>query len=168
MGSIDPLALFNTADALLDCVAGELEQTTAGAPDWQSVVAGQTIPDEACHCGQLSVHVPQMWPSDQFPEPVARPRGVKCDAAYTVVEYVVTVLRCAPQPDDQGRPPLAAELTAAAQLDFSDRYAMRKGATCCFANRLWVMSQHIAIGEMGACAGSELHCLVALPNCEDC
>jgi hypothetical protein len=168
MGSIDDLALWTTADALLDCVSGELAQTAAGAPTWQSVVAGQTIPDEACHCGQLSVHIPSMWPSDAFPAPVDRPRGQRCDAMYTVADFVVTVLRCAPQPDEHGRPPLPPELTAAAQLDFHDRYAMRKGATCCFGTRLWTMGDHLAVGEMGACVGSELHCLVALNNCEGC
>lgn len=168
MGSIDALALWTTADALLDCVSAELAATAAGAPAWQSVVPGAEIIDDVCHCGQLTVHVPRMYASDAFPEPLAKPRGVNCDATYTVAEYVVTVLRCQPQPDDAGRPPRATEMTAAAQVDFSDRYAMRMGATCCFNSRLWVMGDHLAQGESGGCAGSALHCFVALLNCEGC
>jgi hypothetical protein len=167
-GTIDPLVLWSTASALRDCVVAELADTPAGAPEWRAVVTGQTIIPEHCHCGQLTIHVPSMYPSDAFPDPQERPRGNCNEAKFTAVEYVITVLRCQPQLDDQGRPPAMAEMEAAAQTDFNDRYAMRKAATCCFSNRIWYMGQHLAVGEEGTCAGSELHLLVAALNCEGC
>lgn len=166
MGTIDQQVLWAKASMLLDCVVVELDATPDGAPAWRAVVPGQTIITEACHCGQLTVHVPRMFPSDRFPDLLQNPRG-NCDPKFTVADMVVTMLRCAPQPDDQGRPPPVDKITEAARRDFDDRYAMRKAATCC-ALGLKLIGDHLAVGEEGVCVGSELHVFVALLNCESC
>lgn len=155
------------ANQLLQCAAGVLDETPARAPQRQCVVYGSELVWDECDCGLLAVHVPQIFPSDTFP--VVRQAPAACNAPWMVAEYVITILRCVPQPDNQGRPPKCDEIEPAAARDFSDRWAVMRGVQCCLADyRMHVIAGQLAVGEAGACAGSELHVFVATANCVDC
>src|SRR5688500_5709375 len=121
------------AQRLLECVAQELAATPTGAPPRMLVATGAEIAWDECECGQLTVHMLRAYPSDQFP--VIKQVGpfTSCEAHHTVVEYVITILRCVPGSQDDGTPPVPAHVTAAAEVDHMDRWAVRRGVVCCFA-----------------------------------
>lgn len=175
-GSTDMDAVWDTASAILDCVHATLAETDAGAPARRCVVPGSEVAWDECECGgQLTVHVLRTYPSDSFPLlKISGPFTGPCQAVYTVAEYVVTVLRCTPTLHDNGDPPTCAELSAAAHTDQQDRWAVRRGVSCCFANddprvlRPMLLQEQLAVGALGACAGSEQHVFVGHPNCLDC
>lgn len=167
-------ATFAMAQRLLDCVGAELAATEAGAPARALVAPGAEIAWDDCECGQLSVHMLRAYPSDSFPVlKQAGPFG-RCEAKLTVVEYVVTILRCVPVQDDQGHSPPAAALTAASVTDHADRAAVRRGVACCFesddprAPTQRLIQEQLAVGSEGQCMGSELHVFVGFNNCVEC
>jgi len=159
--------MWQLANQLLECAAGQLDETPSGAPARQCVVYGSQLVWDDCACGLLAVHVPRVFPSETFP--IIKQSATNCDVPFTVAEYVVSILRCVPQPDAKGNPPDCDKVSAAALIDFTDRWAVWRGVQCCLAGiRPHVMQEQLAIGEAGACAGSELHVLVASANCEAC
>jgi hypothetical protein len=160
-------AIWVLANQLLDCAAGELDLTEVGAPERRCVVYGGQLVWDDCDCGLLAVHVPRIYLSATFPNPLFAP--TPCDVPFTVAEYVVTILRCVPQPDHQGNPPPCSEITPAAKRDFLDRSAVMRGVQCCLADmRMTAVGDQLAIGEAGTCAGSELHVFAASVNCVEC
>lgn len=169
-----PAFMFDMASKLLVCVSAQLAETEAGSPAWTAVIPGEEVAWDSCHCGQLSVHVLRAFPSDHFPIPKTDPPFSNCQAQQTVVEYVVTILRCVPVQDDAGIPPPAAKLTEAAQVDFMDRWAVMRGVMCCFdqfdvsSAPMRLINEQLAVGNQGGCAGSELHVFVGFNNCDAC
>lgn len=168
--------LYEACSDLLACVGEQLAETELGAPAYQAVVPGQQIAWDVCTCGQLTVHVQRLYPSDRFP--TIRQTGPfnrgQC-GEMTVAEVVVTILRCQPQPDDAGHVPRHEDMDEAGRLDFQDRWAVRRGVVCCFQpddpqqpGQVHLLGEQIAVGEQGACAGSELHVFVPLANCLPC
>lgn len=166
--TIERTALFTKADEILQCVRKALAETEAGAPPRACVVPGAELLWDDCDCGLLAVTTLRAYPSDSFP--VLKQTGPfnRCNAALTVVEYVVTVLRCVPMSDDNGHPPPCEDLTEASIRDLEDRWAVQRGVRCCLDGTMHLIQEQLAIGEQGRCAGSELHVFVALPNCEAC
>jgi hypothetical protein len=166
--------VFEMAERLLDCAGAQLAATEAGAPGRALVAVGSEIAWDDCECGQLSVHVLRTYQSDAFPLQKQTGPFTRCHANFSVVEYVVTILRCIPVQGDHGEPPTPAAMTAAARVDFEDRAAVARGVACCFeaddprapTNRLFL--DQIATPAEGMCAGSELHLLVGFNNCVPC
>jgi len=178
-GGVSPLMddTWDAAERLLTCVHQALAETPDGAPARHCVVPGALVAWDDCECdgGQLTVHVVNSVPSRDFPFQVtAPPFDPGCLYPYTVVHLVVTMLRCVPVQDDRGRPPTCAALSAAAHTALSDRWAMQRGAVCCWSDvdplvRPKVLLQdHLSVGGDGHCAGSELHVMVGLKNCLPC
>lgn len=167
-------ATFDMAERLLNCVGAALAATTSGAPARSLVSPGAEIAWDDCECGQLSVHMLRTYPADSFPALKQTGPFVRCEAKLTVAEYVVTILRCVPVSHDDGSPPTAAALTAASRIDHEDRWAVRRGVGCCFANddplaaTQYLIQEQLAVGSEGQCMGSELHVFVAFPNCLPC
>lgn len=159
-------AFWVRANQILECAAAALDETEARAPDRQCVMYGSDITWDECDCGQLAVHMVRTYLSQSFPQILVEPNN--CTAPYTVSELVVTILRCVPQPDNQGNPPSCEQVSAAARTDFADRAAVWRGVACCLVGQLYVITEQLPVGEAGACAGSELHVLVATANCEAC
>lgn len=169
-------ATFDMAFRLLECVAAELAAASdLGAPPRVLVSPGAEIAWDDCECGQLTVHTLRSYPSDKFP--IIKQVGpfTQCEATNTVVEYVVTILRCVPASQDDGTPPDAAALTDASRQDHLDRWAVRRGVACCFeatddprAPTTRLIQEQLAVGSEGLCMGSELHLFVAFPNCLTC
>lgn len=165
-----PGEVADTAAALLLCVGEALSEVDAGAPARSCVVPGTQVAWDQCDCGgQLTVHVPQDYPSDTFPN-INRRALPGCAPQLQVVEYVVTILRCAPSPDQRGKPPSCEELEAAFYRDMADRDAVRKGVACCLdAKRFpFLLQEHNAVGSDGGCVGSQLRVFVRHTACVAC
>ena len=166
----EPGAYFEVGEQLLECVATALAGTLAGVPDRVCWYPGAESTWDSCPCGLLALHVPRSFPSDTFPnQKVAPPfkAAEGCGSPFTVVEYVLTVLRCVPTGDGE-RPPSCTALAQAMAQDLDDRQAVLFGVKCCLAQRLHAIGDQLAVGESGQCAGSELHVLVAFSNCVAC
>lgn len=174
MSFTEPDAVHGMATQLLTCVSAELAALEAGAPARSFVAPGAEIAWDDCECGQLTVHVLRIFPSDTFPLLKQTGPFSRCAPRLTVAEFVVTILRCVPVQDDQGNPPTAAALGAAALTDQLDRAAVRRGVVCCLTAEdprrqlNYLVQEQLAVGVEGVCMGSELHLFVGLPNCQDC
>ena len=158
------------AQELLDCAALALDTTAAGRPPRICLYPGAEPTWDACDCGMLALHVPRNYPSDRFPDQKVAPPfkpGAGCSIPFTVVEYVVTVLRCVPG-NDNDRPPSCDRLNASMATQLDDRQAVLWGVQCCLESRTHMISDQLAVGEQGGCAGSELHVFVAFSNCKPC
>jgi hypothetical protein len=170
----EPTAILDQANDLLMCVSAELAALDAGAPARSFVAPGAEIAWDDCQCGQLTVHVLRAYPSDSFP--ILKQDGpfTRCAPKLTVVEFVVTILRCVTVQGDQGQAPPAAKLAEDAITDQLDRAAVRRGVVCCLTadnpllQRSYLIQEQLAVGSEGECMGSELHLFVGLPNCRDC
>jgi len=167
--------IIEVAQQLLECSSAALAETAEGAPAHAYLVPGGQVAWDWCHCGgQLTVHIRTAYPSDSFPTQLLT--ETSCLATYTVVEYVVTVLRCGPTQDGHGNPPPGADINAAGLVDFTDRTAVRRAVSCCplddgnpaRAKTKRVLQEHLGVGQGGQCVGSELHVLVGLLNCGEC
>lgn len=146
-------ALYEQAVELLACVGEALADTDQGAPAEQCIVTGSEVAWDRCHCGQLTIHVPRVYPSDSFP--VLRQKGPfnRGCTDLTVAEFVVTILRCQPAQDDDGMPPPCEAMSVATVIDFQDRWAVRRGVACCFApasptqpGRSHLVQEQLAVG----------------------
>jgi hypothetical protein len=166
----EPDRVWNLANQVLQCAAAGLDATDNKAPDRQHINYGAEPTWDDCDCGLLMVHVPRMYPSQTFPNALQTPNN--CTAPLTVAHLVVTILRCVPQPDTAGKPPRPDAINAAARIDLSDRRAVWAGVACCLESAepkiRYLFLEQLAVGEQGACAGSETNMLVALNNCVGC
>lgn len=171
MSGVAPAAgeFYLVAQDLLDCNATALGSTAAGAPERRCIYTGSELAWDACDCGTLSVHVPRTYLSETFPDIKLRPpfKG-DCQIPFTVVEYVITILRCVPGMGPNAAPPACSELNLAAATDLDDRQAVLFGTRCCLAARMHMIGEQLAVGEQGQCAGSELHVFVPFSNCVAC
>jgi len=159
-----PLKWYTVAAALETAVYAEL--TTK--PDRHSVVPGAIAWDE-CDCGLLAVSVAQIYLSDLFPNPVAANAGVRCDAAWEVGEFVIQVIRCAPNPDGDDLAPTTAALDASAQELLRDAYEVMSGTSVKLCEMKdardisdFMLRPLTAQGPTGGCVGNELRAFVAL------
>lgn len=159
-----PLKWYTVAATIEAAVYAEL--TTE--PDRHGVVPGSIAWDE-CDCGLLAVSVAQVFLTETFPDPLTRKVGSVCDAPYEVGEIVIQVVRCAPNPDNQGGPPTVAELDASAQEVLRDAYEMLRATSIelCEMNTArdiadFMLRPLTAQGPSGGCVGNELRAYVAL------
>lgn len=181
----NPLAIYDIAKNLLDCVADKLADTEAGAPARRCVVTGALAWDD-CECGQLAVVINRAFSSDSFPtEGISTAAGsmFPCGGRLLGIEYTVSILRCAPTGGDDPAPPTCPDIDAASQTAVIDAWAVRTAALCCLnswaSTRDPVTNQKIIdsfvindqpfVGAEGMCMGSELNITVGIANaCIDC
>jgi len=148
---------------LLDAVYNGL--TTK--PDRWGIVPG-AIPWDACDCGMLAVSWAQTWLSDTFPDEQTAVVG-NCDAVWEVSEIVIQLIRCAPGPDSQGKPPTSKAQDTAAQLVAVDGNQLERLVSWALCQMKEdgqvsdaIMGRRTSQGPEGNCVGSELRVSVAL------
>ncbi|WP_460071073.1 hypothetical protein [Streptomyces sp. YKOK-I1] len=158
------LKWYTVASTLEQVVYAELTEK----PARHSVVPG-AIAWDACDCGLLAVSVAQVFLTETFPDQLARRIGNACDAPYEVGEFVIQVIRCAPNPDDMANPPSTAELAASAQEVLRDAYEMLAAVSVklCEMNAAreiadFMLRPLTSQGPAGGCVGNELRAYVAL------
>lgn len=187
---LHPLAVHDLAQSVLGCVCAALEDTAAkvdgqpGCPSCRTCVVPGLPAWDGCEdpCtgdvgGQLTVHIPRLYPSTTFPQEDREVRGARSctPPPVTAVEVVVTLLRCAPLPTEQGCPPSCNELEAAARVLHVDALTVYNALLCCLTGssngrrgRKFVLGPQRILGPEGGCVGVEQRATVALPGCAPC
>lgn len=155
-------------------VASRLEQAIYEAltvsPVRHSVVPG-AIAWDACDCGLLAVSVGTIYPTEIFPNPALARVGNACDAPLEAAEIIMQIVRCAPNPDDNGEPPTTTQLDTSAREVLTDAYEMMRAVSTklCEMNKAREISDYVMRpltpqGPAGGCVGNELRAVVALPR----
>jgi hypothetical protein len=162
-----PLKWYTVAETVRSAIMADL--TTL--PDRSAVVPGAIAWDE-CDCGLLAVSVARIYLSDNFPQPLTEKVGVAaCDAAWDVGEFVVQLIRCAPNPEGDALAPTVAALDASAQEILRDAYELLQSVTVTLCEMKEQPDREIidffvnpltSQGPSGGCVGSEVRFLVAL------
>lgn len=157
------------------CVVEALDQTPAGAPARQCLLLPTyTIPWDDCDCGgQVALAIQQIYGSSRFPQPGDLAGDwSRCGPAWSVVQVLVSVIRCVPTMNDQGQPPACADSQAAAVTLEYDRLAVRTALACCLtqlktSGRIgqWALQPSVTVGELGGCAGVETIALIGFRSC---
>jgi hypothetical protein len=161
-----PLKWYTVASRLEQAIYAELSVT----PARHGVVPGAIAWDE-CDCGLLAVSVGQIYPTEQFPNPVQARVGNACDAPWEAAEIVMQIVRCAPNPGDVADAPTTVALDASAREVLTDAYEMMRAVstTLCQMNEGREISDFLmraltAQGPSGGCVGNELRAVVSLPR----
>ncbi|PWI06532.1 hypothetical protein DIZ27_32855 [Streptomyces sp. NWU339] len=184
--ALPTLAVHEIADAILGCVCSALDETAAqiddypGCPCRACVVPGTPAWDGCADpCtgdvgGQLTVSTVRLYPSRNFPEQDTNIQGVRgcTPPPVTAVEYLVTLLRCAPLPNANGCPPTCDEQAEAARIVHIDSTVIMNALLCCLPGtsssrrgRKFVLGPSRIVGPEGGCVGVEQRVTVALPGC---
>jgi hypothetical protein len=190
--SLQPLDIHDMAVSLLGCVCAALDAAAAtvpgqpGCPDCRACVVPGTVAWDSCDSpcgetggsgGQLTVNVSRIYAStlDAFPAEARIVQGKRgcIPPPLTAVDLVVTLLRCAPSPNEEGCPPTCEDLTAAGQILHVDMVTVYDALLCCLPGtqparrlgRLFVMGPQATVGPQGGCVGLEQRVTVALPCC---
>jgi hypothetical protein len=123
-----PNPLYVVASRILSSVEQQIMLTPAGIPAKSRIcVVPGTLAWDECECGLLAVEWIGAQYADTPPTPaVQRDSGCR---SYVFGTFKVTMARCVPGPQAEGRPPKCAQLDAAAQAQFDDALAMLKGST---------------------------------------
>jgi len=164
-----PLKWYTVAETVRLAIMADL----TNLPDRSSVVPGAIAWDE-CDCGLLAISVARIYLSDSFPQPLTTKVGAAaCDAAWDVGEFVVQLIRCAPNPEGDDLAPTVAALDASAQEILRDAYELLQSVTVTLCEMKEQPDREIidffvnpltSQGPSGGCVGSELRFLVALPR----
>lgn len=113
-------------EAVLASVRGKLSVTPTGWPETarNSIVPGALAWDN-CECGLLAIE----WQTANYTAAFPNPRPVLADGCkpYLALQLLVTVLRCAPNPGQQGEAPSPEALTAATIVQLDDVEALLSG-----------------------------------------
>lgn len=184
-----PTAFYDVAQTVLDCVCDQMTSLAGEAgvpvgydcPCFRYVSAGEPAID-CCsvECdgadGMLTVHVDDIFPSDDFP--VRALLFEPCKAATWVASIVVTAARCAPSMDEQGNPATAEALSANALLMAVDQYAILTALGCCVVADVEGIShkrkRRVRIGistpqvSEGGCASVEVRAFVEVGSICNC
>jgi hypothetical protein len=155
-------AAYTIAATVLAAVKAQLVNVGAELPRRVCVVPGGIAWDECeCNGGQLAVTLTRSYMADSFPLQAIKPQWNNA-AGYIIMEFVVQIIRCAPNMDDQGNPPSCDSLDKSAQAVLVDAYEVM----CVTASTLaamttvdiddYVLYDQVFVGPEGACVGSEL------------
>jgi hypothetical protein len=190
---LTPYSVHDLTEAVLGCVCAALDAAvTDGVPDargcpCRACVVPGTVAWDGCgpeDCGdgepgQLSVSVARIFPAGQaFPSEDRTVQGVRgcMPAPLTAVELVVTLLRCAPVPTEDGCPPTCEEQAEAARVLHVDAATIYSALWCCLPGigpnprrpRRFVIGAQRIVGPEGGCVGVEQRVTVGLPGCAPC
>ncbi|MGO4747800.1 hypothetical protein AB4212_04040 [Streptomyces sp. 2MCAF27] len=190
--ALHPLAIHDLAEAVLGCVCAALEDTATkvegqpACPDCRTCLVPGTPAWDGCEdpCtgeagGQLTVNVTRVYPSTttSFPAEDRTVRDLRecAPPPVTAVELVVTLLRCAPGPTEQGCLPSCEEEEAAARVLHVDQFTVYNALLCCVSRtgggrrgRRFLLGASRVVGPQGGCVGIEQRVTVALPGCDPC
>jgi hypothetical protein len=171
---IDPLAFYNVAVLMRDAASAALRTSIGGSPSVVGIVPG-AISWDNCDCdgGQLSITMTRIFLSDRFPTDASPSEtlhhGTVCGPTLIVAEYLVQVVRCAPQPQGSALSPSATALDQAAQVNISDSTVLANSVSCALgeaqgADQIDAFSLRYVTpqGPQGTCVGTEMLIFVSL------
>jgi hypothetical protein len=167
------LGFFTVLDGLLTDVTTVLATTTGGKPERVTVYPGLIAWDE-CDCGLLAGAVQQVFFSDDFPVPQGSGQplpNTACAAGFIVAQMVISVVRCAPTPNENEVSPTVMALTNAARVWTVDAHWTRHTVACRLqemkdADEIvdYVVNTQTPVGPEGGCVGSDIMFTVGLEN----
>lgn len=150
-------------------VANVAALNAQGTPITTSVVVPGAIAwDECDTCGLHALAVTRRFLSDEFPIEVST-STYPAPGAILCADFVVQIIRCAPQPQGNALAPDPAALDASAQEVDADAWAIM----CSTIEALtalkaagdieeFLIRQQVSAGPEGACVGSELQVVVGV------
>lgn len=134
------------------------------------LVPGEVAWDE-CECGQLAQSITQVYPSSTFPVLSSNVSHTKCGPPLVVVEVSLSVVRCVPIPDQNGKSPKCSHLQTSAITLEADRFATKKALLCCLSDSYqqnniinFTIGSAISVGPQGACSGFTITYSVGFTN----
>lgn len=150
------------------CIVEELQATpeSGGVPTNMRLcllVPGNVAWD-GCDCGQLALTIQSIYPTQTFPIDASDVAlNGNCGPFAQVVEVLVSLTRCVPGPDRDGRPPSCAKLRAAALVQQADAFAVRNAVACCLRElkrtqriQKYTVGRANFVGPEGNCGGVEM------------
>lgn len=158
-----PEAFYTLAWLVLNQVQADLG---ANAVQRVGVYPGRIAWDE-CECGMLAASVGEIYGSDTFPQPSGQSA---CASGSLATSITFTLVRCAPQPPENGVAPSITELNEAAALAISDKWYLFHSVGCTLTDlvngtyagspgtRIWdaLVGRAVNVGPEGDCVGSEI------------
>jgi hypothetical protein len=161
-----PDAFHTIAGELLQAALAELTPPPARA----CVVPGAIAWDDcSCEGGQLAVSVGRHYRTASFPTETTT--GGPCAAAFLAAPLLVQIIRCAPTPAEGELAPSCEALAASAAQVTADAWRVRRGVHCHLSGLLeaeqiedYAVGGQPILGPAGACVGSELTVVVAIPD----
>lgn len=164
MAGMEPLAVYDVAEAVRACAHDALAGTAGGPPVRSCVVWGAEIPADECDCGALAVTVVRLYPSDaSFGEAGTFGVVTPCGSPYLVADLAVQILRCVAVPDEGEVSVPCATVQAEARIAHEDAHAVRNAVRCCLdglkqARTIsdYLVRSQVPSGPDGGCAGSVL------------
>lgn len=165
-----PTGFYTVAQGMLTAAYDALSTSLGGPPLRYCVVPG-AIAWDCCDVGLLAVGSTRQYISDNFPAEHVTPIGPAggCEAAYVISEFVVEIVRCAPEPADTETAVDCAALSNGAAVLLSDAWVVLNSVTCRLQE--WLNVDEIAAylprgqaftGPAGGCVGSAFRVAVAL------
>lgn len=146
-------------EAVLASVLGKLSVTPTG---WPSTARNYIVPGalawDDCTCGLLAIE----WQSANYTAVFPNPRPALADGCkpYLALQLLVTALRCAPSPGQNGEAPSGEALGAAAIVNLDDLEAVLSGtaqaASTLESNHVileYSLGQVSPAGPQGGCVG---------------
>jgi hypothetical protein len=140
---------------LTACLCAELEEAQLPELCFCGVVPGADVAWDYVGTsggdGMAWVRLVSVYPSTVFPTTDASLRSC---ATALAAQVELGVLRCAPNPQDDGTPPSAAAQWEATRLQMADMRAMYRAVKCCAAKgRQMVVGQYNPTGPRGGVVG---------------
>lgn len=183
-----PLAVYDLAAKIRDCILPFLEGTSQGIPNRVCITTGEIAWDD-CECGQLAISAQTKNEANGPNDPrsgSATPARPPCGPPLMQFDYLISMTRCAPSgaEDSEGNPlpPTCAQLDEAARIAIEDAWAVMAGVVCCLneavTTRLpngtklfhyFIVGTQTFVGPQGMCQGSELPVSIIVDNgCYPC
>lgn len=154
---------YQIARTVLTAVSAQLNSTPAGTPGRVCLVPGAIAWDECeCNGGQLAIAGSRIFMTDSFPNQNIKPQWNNA-AAYIDNEFIIQIIRCAPNMSDGGAPPTCIDLEASAQVVLTDAYEVMCATASTLASMAnvdtiddYLIYDQVFVGPEGGCVGSEL------------
>lgn len=162
------MTIQEIAEDLLECARAEVSLTTNGIPPKMRVcvVPGELAIIPGC-CDTLAVNLVGLFPTLEFPQP--NPGTNPCVPGLTVAQFRVTLVRCVPTPDSNGKLPTCAQLADSARRWHEDVKALWKGVTCCLLDLTGedndgVSANLTILGPQGSCIAAQMDVQISLDD----
>jgi len=154
-------------------ISDALATTPEGRPDRVCLLVPGTVAADECDCGQLALTIVRKYGSDNFPVEASRDESTPgCPPPILCAVVTVSLLRCVPNPDEDGSSPSCAVLQAAAVNQDIDDATIRRTLYCHLAELArtdvvvgYTIGATSSTGPEGGCGGSETTIIIGVNSC---